>query len=156
MLVSRTTSRSGEHIGELEFFTAFTLIDVTDSGITDINFSESKEYNQAQNLNTFLQSISLRTQPIIVSVSKRENEDLADYDFGSDYSGTHTLWVIRFASEYKGAWQKDTDPLFYLIEDCNQNVISTGLDDTVIFNADIFETKSVTQKNMYFNKYEEL
>lgn len=157
MLSSRTTSRSGEHItGDLEFFTVFTLIDLTDSGVTDITLNDTKEYNQAQNLNTFLQSISLRTQPIIVSVSKREAEDLSDYEFGSNYTGSHNLWVVRFASEYKGAWQKDLDPMYYLIQDCNENVITTGLDDTIEFINDLFDTKSVENKNMYFIKYEEL
>jgi hypothetical protein len=134
----------------LEIFIAYTLIDVTNSGITSISFSETKEYNQAQNLNIFLQSISLRTQPILINVTKKLDQDLTNYKFGSEYKGNHTVWVIEFATEYFGAWEKDNNNLYYLVEDCNGNVITTSLDETIKLSIDIFNTKNKKYTNLYF------
>ena len=49
------TGRPGEHLtGDIEYFTAYTRVDVTDSGITDPNSGNADGYNQAQNLNVLL------------------------------------------------------------------------------------------------------
>jgi len=152
------TGRSGEHItGDIEYFTAYTLVDITDSGITDPRSADVTGYNQAQNLNVLLQLVSLRAQPIIVSISRRENQDLADYSFGSNFvNASATLWIVKFATEYKGAWANASDQTYHLINDCHSVAITAGLEETETFSPVVFDTTSATVKNLYFVRNDNL
>lgn len=151
------TGRPGEHLtGDIEYFTAYCLADVTDSGITDPNSTNTDGYNQSQNLNVLLQLTGLRAQPIVSSVLKRENQDLADYSFGSGYTGTHTIWIVKFATEYKGAWAQGGNDSYHLINDCDGVAITTGLDETVTLSANAFNTKDAANKNLYFVRNDNL
>lgn len=152
------TQRAGEHVtGDIEYFTAFTLVDITDSGVTDPRTSDVIGYNQAQNLNVLLQLISLRAQPIVVSISKREDQDLADYSFGSTFSNTEaSVWIIKFATEYKGAWANGVDQSYHLVNDCQGVAVTTGLDETETITPALFNTVSSTAKNLYFVRNDDL
>ena len=46
-------------------YTAFSLVDITQ---TDVNRNNNLQFNQQQNLNTLIQSIGLRSQPINTKV----------------------------------------------------------------------------------------
>ena len=59
--------------GNQEFFTIFTLIDITNTGVKRGN---DKQALQAQNLSALLQAVGLRCQPIISSVLKLQNQEL--------------------------------------------------------------------------------
>ena len=151
------TGRPGEHLtGDIEYFTAYTLVDVTDSGITDPNSPDTKGYNQAQNLNVLLQVIGLRAQPIVCSVSKRTTQDMLDYSFGSTFTGNQTLWLVKFATEYKGAWDNAGNQTYHLDNDCDGVAITGGLDDTVTFGSNTFNTSSATAKKLYFVRNDDL
>ena len=96
--------------GSTDFYTVYTLIDITDSGVVSPKTSASG-YFQAQNLNTFIQSISLRSQPVLSSVQILDSQDISKYEFGTNFTGTHTVWVLKFASETADAWKKDNLPV---------------------------------------------
>ena len=82
---------------DTEFFTVYTLIDVTDSGIIT---GSGKEYKQAQNLSVLLQTIGLRCQPFISSVMKLVGQNVSNYEFGTAHSGNHSIWLTKFATEF--------------------------------------------------------
>lgn len=151
------TGRPGEHLtGDIEYFTAYTLVDVSDSGITDPNNPDTTGYNQSQNLNVLLQLTGLRAQPIVSSVLKREAQDMADYSFGSAFSGSQTMWLVKFATEYKGAWANASDDTYHLVNDCDGVAVTTGLDDTVAFAANAFNTTDAANMNLYFVRNDNL
>lgn len=151
------TGRPGEHLtGDIEYFTAYTLVDITDSGVTNPNSGDTDGYNQAQNLNVLLQVISLRAQPIVVSITKRETQDMADYSFGSGYTGTQTIWITKFATEYKGAWAGNGNNTYHLDQDCDGVAITTGLDDTATLAENAFNTTDAVNKNLYFMRNDNL
>ena len=57
MTARNSTARTGEFIGgNVEYFTCYTLIDITDTGVYDPTAGQT--YEQAQNLNALLQAIS--------------------------------------------------------------------------------------------------
>jgi len=147
-------ARSGEFISrDIEYFTAYTLIDITDSGVTRPYDANSDGYRQAQNLNAILQSIGLRTQPIIVSVSKNTSEPMTNYQFGTDFdSEFHTVWVLHFATDYKGAWTNNSDPVYFLDRNCDGVAIITGIEDTASITPAAFSTNDVAKKNLYFEQ----
>ena len=114
---------AGEFIGaNIEFFSIFSLIDFSDSDMganatpykgdgtkLDLTDVESKPYHQAQNLNILIQSIGFRCQPVMISVNSQSVtvtsfNNAHSVDLGSTYTGTKTLWTIKFATENPGAW----------------------------------------------------
>jgi hypothetical protein len=135
---------------ELDNFTVYTLVDITNTETTDPDLFDTLEYNQYQNLNTILQVVGMRTQPIVISVIMEKSANLKNFKFGSQYSGKQNVWIIKFASEYKDAWLKENDPSFFLKKDIDGIAYISSLEETVKFDIDIFNTSSVKYKNIYF------
>jgi len=145
-----STGRTGEVIGgNIEYFTCYTLVDITDTGI--YNPTEGKVYEEAQNLNVLLQAISLGSQPILSSVEKIVATDLEDYEFGTDFTGNQNVWILRFASERVGSITVSS-----LVRDIDGLPIYDDLDETAVFDTNVFETNAADQKNIYFYRNDNL
>tara|TARA_B100000949_G_scaffold233643_1_gene250612 strand:+ start:748 stop:1263 length:516 start_codon:yes stop_codon:yes gene_type:complete len=161
-----TFHNAGEFIGaNIEFFSIYSLIDFSDSDMganatpykgdgTKLNLTdpESIPYHQAQNLNILIQSIGFRCQPIMISVNSQSVvlssfNNVHNVSLGSAYSGTQTLWTVKFATENPGAWN-----ILLLQEELNGmpiegsstltnsinivgNIINTNVDDNVNRNT---------------------
>jgi len=146
----QATARTGEYIGgNIEYFTCYTLVDISDSGIYDP--TAGQPYEQAQNLNALLQAISLGSQPILTSVEKLIAADMDDFEFGSDFTGTHNMWVLRFASERVGSITVNT-----LVRDVDGLPVYDDLDETATFDSNVFETNDSAQTNIYFVRNDNL
>jgi len=146
----QATARTGEYIGgNIEYFTCYTLVDISDTGTYDPTSGQA--YEQAQNLNALLQAISLGSQPILTSVEKLTAADMDDFEFGSDFTGTHNMWVLRFASERVGSITVNT-----LVRDIDGLPVYDDLDETATFDSNVFETNDVTQTNIYFVRNDNL
>jgi hypothetical protein len=146
----QATARTGEYIGgNIEYFTCYTLVDISDTGTYDPTSGQA--YEQAQNLNALLQAISLGSQPILTSVEKLTAADMDDFEFGSDFTGTHNMWVLRFASERVGSITVNT-----LVRDVDGLPVYDDLDETATFDSNVFETNDVTQTNIYFVRNDNL
>ncbi len=143
-------ARTGENVGaNIEYFTCYTLIDITDTGIFDP--TAGTVYEQAQNLNALLQAISLGSQPILASVEKLTAEDTADFNFGSDFTGAHNIWILRFASERVGSITIST-----LTRDIDGLPAYDDLDETATFDDNVFVTGDTDQRNIYFIRNDNL
>lgn len=143
-------ARTGEFLGSnLEFFTVYTLVDITDTGVYDPNNTE--EFEQAQNLNMLLQAISLGSQPTLSSVEILENVDIGEFEFGSNFTGNHNLWILRFASERAGSITINS-----LVRDVNGLPVYTDLNETATFLNNVFETTNVNEMNIYFVRNDNL
>ena len=143
------TSRPAEVLtGSTDYYTVYTLIDITDSGVTSPK-TDATGFYQAQNLNTFIQSIGIRSQPVLSSVEILSAKDLVDYEFGNSFTGTHDIWVLTFASETADAWKSVNNSVYMLKQDLNNTPIHTSLDETALITVDIIDTSSVL-KNTYF------
>lgn len=146
----QATARTGEVVGgNIEYFTCYTLIDITDSGVYDPAAGSS--YEQAQNLTALLQAISLGSQPILTSVEKLTAEDTGDFEFGTDFTGAHNIWILRFASERVGSITVET-----LVRDVDGLPVYDDLDETATFDSNVFETGAADQKNIYFIRNDNL
>lgn len=140
------TARSTESIGgDPDFFTVYTLVDITDTGISDSRATPVKPYNQAQNLNSLIQCVSLRVQPNLISVDKLVGEAMADHEFGSAFTGTQTVWVLKFATERSGYTDENK-----LKTDVDGLPVLTGMDETATLSTAVFNSLSNTNKNIYF------
>lgn len=142
-LKPKGTARGAENVGgDMDFFTAYTLVDITDTGVSDP--TQTKSYNQAQNLNSLIQLVGLRTQPVMISVDLVE-DDLSNYDFGSGFTGLSNIWMLKFATERSGYTTEAT-----LISDAGGLPIITGLDESVSISPSVLNSTSATAKNIYF------
>jgi len=128
----------------LVYYTAYTLVDITDSKNTDPRSPDKLGYNQAQNLNVLLQLIGLRAQPIVLGISKYEDQDLGNYKF--NHTGKHTVWKLVFKTEYANAWAANGNLTHHLEQDCNGVAVSTGLTET----ADMKSKTFALNDNLYF------
>ena len=137
----------------MQQYQAFTLVDITDSNVTNPRSENRKGYNQHQNLNTLIQLIGLRSQPLNYTVTKLEAQDLVNYRFGKQFSGQHTVWKFDFVSEHLEIYNKDNNDVYFLQEDCDGAAFTGSLDETATFENNTFETKDTNHINIYFLKY---
>ena len=129
----------------MEFFTCYTLIDITCTGINDP--VQALPYQQQQNFNTFCQFIGLRTQPLNIAVEQLEDQDLASFKFGSKYTGTATVWKITWSVEVLGY-----SDIPELKQDADGIPIHTNLTESVDLSSQVLETKNSQRRNLYFIK----
>lgn len=134
----------------IKSYTAYTLIDVSDTEVTDPELFDTLEYNQFQNLNTISQIMGLRTQPIILEVKLEKNANIKNYNFGSEFSGKKNVWKITFSSESNDPWKMDNDDFHFLKKDINGIAFISGLSETAKFKIDVFDAYSLINKNIYF------
>jgi hypothetical protein len=128
-------------------YNVFTLVDITDTNENNPK-GGTKTYKQAQNLNSLVQSLSMRSQPLHPKVSALVKQDLNDYDFGVEFTGTATVWRMTFSCEIENAWQNDTDRVYFAMLDLDNVPIYTGLDESI----NIYEQKLISHgryKNIY-------
>jgi hypothetical protein len=133
----------------LQFYTGFTLVDITATGVTRNN-GDILARNQQRNWETAIQAVSLRAQPVILNEPVNNIFELdADSGFGEMYAGEHRVWVWSFAIEHADVYLKDNDSLALLHEDFNQVPVITGLEETARFMLPIFYCHGAI-KNTYF------
>ena len=129
-------------------YTAFSLVDISH---TNVNRSDDTlKFNQQQNLNTLIQSIGLRSQPIQPIVSVLMTQDIVNYDFGKQYQGLHTVWRLDFSSEHNKVYKNFSNEFYYLNNDCDGVAIYTNLEETAELKTKSFETINTKVVNLYF------
>ena len=65
------------------YYTVYTLIDITTNQVNTPKQDKIGYY--LRNCNTFLQTISLRTQPNIIETKCIGNKELKNYNFGTSF-----------------------------------------------------------------------
>lgn len=133
-------------------YIVYTLIDITNSDVVSARTDDTRGYNQQQNLNTLLQLISLRSQPVYAQVSIIETQDLVNYRFGNQFKGLHTVWKLEFASEHTDVFLKDNNHVYLLEHDCDGAAFTANLNETVKFKNTTIETQDDAAINTYFLK----
>ena len=137
----------------MERIAAFTLVDVTPSGVTGEDNMHLPAYHQMQNLHMFLQVVGMRTQPLDYSVEILDGEDMANHEFGEFHAGSHRVWKIEFSVEHKSVWDDGDDEFGDLRRDVANVSIVGDLDDTAEFAKDCFD--AIGEPNIYFRRLED-
>lgn len=129
-------------------FSAYSLVDISHTQEYKSNKPNKHTFLQQQNLNTLIQTIGLRSQPLEPKVTVFMAQDVADYGFGKRYSGLHTVWNLDFSIEHSNVFANNNDSLYYLNTDCDGVAIYCKLEETAEINTKAFET--LNNKNLYF------
>lgn len=135
---------------ELQFYTGFTLVDITSTGVTRYRTEQEFQRNQQRNWETVLQALSLRTQPMLIKGPVVTESNLADgWEFGEFFQGRHKIWIWTFAVETTDVFLVDNDPKGGLVKDFEQVPFVQGLDETARFMLPVFYPYGAI-KNIYF------
>jgi hypothetical protein len=129
--------------------TGFTLVDITQTGITHNKPEVEYQRNQQRNWETVLQCLGLRTQPMDILGPKSTTMVIDGDTFGEMYQGKQQVWVWTFNIEREGIWKEGADPLALLHKDFNEVPIIQGLNETARFILPIFYTSGAI-KNIFF------
>lgn len=132
-----------------EFFTVYTLVDVTATGVTRLTAENEFERNQQRNWETILQVISMKAQPVYVEGPVQTELDVGYLEFGEIFEGRHQVWVACVGIEHTDVYLEGNDPVAGLKNDFAQVPIVTGLNESARFMLPIFYTHG-TIKNIYF------
>tara|TARA_X000001036_G_scaffold57133_1_gene46849 strand:- start:242 stop:652 length:411 start_codon:yes stop_codon:yes gene_type:complete len=128
-------------------YIAYTLVDISNTNESKFDRNKIKFFQQ-QNLNTLVQTIGLRSQPMHSKVELDMAQDIANLGFGKQYQGLHTVWKMQFSIEHSGVFSlKD------LLDDCNGIPIYTELEETTELPSKCFETYDSNLINLCFEHY---
>lgn len=123
-------------------FTIYTLVDITQTKQYRKELGKEKQKSQQQNFDMVIQTIGMRTNPSFISGPTVINDQLNKHKFGTVFSGTHNIWVFHFFTEHKDTlMDNNNNPCGLLLQDLNFVPFISSLDETVIFNKDIFSTQ---------------
>lgn len=120
-------------------FEVYTLVDITRTGAR--KGEDQKLYQQQQNYLTVLNTIGLRVNPIIKKDPKQVDEHPA---FGKQYDNVERVWMLEFEIDY-GATDVEL-----LKNDFNLVPFFSNLDETTVFENDIFVTSDNNLNNIVF------
>ena len=93
-----------------------TLIDITNTKCTNPK-GNSLEYKQYQNLSSFIQTLSMRAQPLNISVTKANDPQLGD------------CWIMQFDCDISNAWNKHDDPVYFIKNDLHNIPVTLGYEN---------------------------
>lgn len=134
-------------------FTVYTLIDITNTKVTTPK-QDPKKFYQAQNLNSFLQTISLRVQPNVIETKSLGNKDLKKFNFGSIYK-KRKVWIIEFDCDTTSPYQKDDNPVYFLQQDFHNLPIHVGLNENIKEVDPVVDTLNSETINTYFTFHQQ-
>jgi hypothetical protein len=120
-------------------FEVYTLVDITCTGAR--RGEDPVKYKQQQNYLTVLNTIGLRVNPIV----KKDPKQVDDYpSFGKHYDNIDNVWMLEFEIDY-GATSIDL-----MQNDFNLVPFFTELEETTVFENDVFITQNENLNNIVF------
>ena len=122
-----------------------TLIDITETRVTR---GEGDLRDKQRNWETILQTLGLRTQPMILRAPRCYNDiELAEVcDFGEFYQGSHRVWDFTFTGD-----REDSYDIEQLEQDIYQAPIITGLDETARLWLPLFHSVGPLKNIIFFS-----
>lgn len=116
----------------------YTTVDITQTNIrikTDID-DWSLQRNQQRNLDTLIQTLGLRSQPINIYVKKIQDNP-AKFELGSNLSELSNIWLMEFDIEHYKAFGENCE---LALKDLNYVPIINGLTETEPAFPPVFQT----------------
>ncbi len=123
------------------FYVICTLFDITKTDVVSYRNGIDSLYkrNQQRNWQVIAQLVQYRAQPLILTEPVKTSADIANYNFGHRYSGTHSVWHCIYAVSQEDLYTVNDDRFFYLKNNFDQVPIISGLDETVTLEKNIID-----------------
>ena len=124
-------------------FQMHTLVDITQTGAR--RGDDLYLCKQQQNYMSFLQTISMRSNPSILKHTMQKTK-IEKYNFGEKHKGSHRVWSIEFFFE-----AEDSHSISMLTKDLDYIPIITGVSETAKFPTKAFVTNGNPYQNTVFS-----
>lgn len=123
-------------------FRLITLVDITKTGAR--RGDDPRKQKQQQNFLTALQTISLRSNPIVDQAPTIKKQSVKGLGFGKDITGKHYVWSLDFEFE------SESHSYDFLLNDFDLVPVISNLDETIVLDPSAFLTNSATSRNTIF------
>lgn len=130
-------------------YTIYTTVDITNTG--QYRTEPGKEYERwkEQNFQTVLQTLGIRAN--VSFTSKPQVEEISGHIRGFKTNKIIRVWNFTFSTEREQLFEKDGNPIGYLIDDFDGVPYISGLDESMEQNYDVFVTEGPAC-NIIFSK----
>ena len=122
-------------------YRGYTLVDITNTGVTKFTPEAQRERDQQRNWETVAQILGMRTQLFRIAQTDVKTQNVKTYKFGDSYVGKHKIWSFEFDVEFENAVP---------ITDFDQVPVVVGLNETANLITPLFYTDGIN-KNIYFD-----
>ncbi len=129
----------------------YTTVDITNTGQYRHELGKESDRWREQNFQTVLQTLGIRGN-IIYSKSPKVIE-ISGHVLGFKTSNIIRVWQFEFNTEREQLFEKDGNPIGYLIDDFDGVPYISGLDESMDQNYDVFVTEGPS-RNIIFQKKE--
>ena len=104
----------------IDHYLAYTLIDISETSALQI-----------QNYNSLVQVLQLRANVDNVDEGMKGNQDLIEYDFGTNFGGNQNVWTMSFTTEQQNLFANRNGEFGGLIDDIHNVPVITKLMESV-------------------------
>lgn len=127
----------------------YTTVDITNTGQYRPEAGREADRWKEQNFQTVLQTLGMRA-----NISYKEPPlltEISGHIFGFNTNKIIRVWQFEFNTERDHFFEKDGDPVGYLLEDFDAIPYISGLDESMEQNYDVFVTEGIA-RNIIFQK----
>ena len=130
-------------------YTLYTTVDITHTGQYRNEFGKESLRWKEQNFQTVLQTLGMRANISFKAdpVQMEINGKLV----GFNTTDIINVWRFNFSTEQDRFFEKDNDPVGYLIEDFDAVPYIADLDESMVQNYAVFVTEG-KNKNIVFTR----
>jgi len=124
----------------------FTTVDITQTNVrikTNID-DWSLQRNQQRNLDTLIQTLGLRSQPVNIHVIHLTNQNPINFGLGKNLPEICSVWQMEFDIEHENAFGENCE---VALKDLNYVPVINGLTETESSSPPVFQTTG-TFKNI--------
>ena len=146
----------------MQYYTGFTLVDITDTGMTRSRPGQEKQRNQQRNWETVLQTAGILTQVIVL-----QQPELHSFTSTDNFAGTQlyniigdkhkfqlqmmnpniNIWTFAIGSEHRDVFGQNFSILH---ETFDMIPVIPDLDNTIQLNPSVFHTQDSEYINIQF------
>jgi hypothetical protein len=127
----------------------YTTVDITNTGQFRHEPGKEADRWREQNFQTVLQTLGMRAN---ISFKKSPIQmEISGHILGFKTNNIIRVWQFDFTAERENFFEKDSDPIGYLIDDFDGIPFISGLDESMEQNYDVFVTDGPSC-NIIFSK----
>ena len=127
----------------------YTTVDITNTGQYRTEPGKESDRWREQNFQTVLQTLGMRSN---ISFKKAPTQtEISGHIFGFNTNKIIRVWQFDFSAEREDFFEKDGNPIGYLIDDFDGIPYISGLDESMEQNYDVFVTEGPSC-NIIFSK----
>lgn len=117
----------------------FTTVDITQTNVRIKSNIEDwgTQRNQQRNLDTIIQTLGLRSQPINIHVIQLTKKNPINFGLGKNLPETCSIWQMEFDIEHEDAFGKNCEAA---LKDLNYVPLINGLHETEPAFPPVFQT----------------